>query len=118
MAVAKSPSISAEALLQRARDLVPVLKQRAGQAEKLRHIPEETVRDLTESGLFEIPTPAMFGGNGHEIDLMFRVAMELGRGCGSTAWCYSVMSIHNWPGRGRARAGRTRGAPPGAGRRR
>jgi len=96
MAIAGSPSISAETLLQRARDLVPVLKQRARQAEELRHIPEETIQDLRDAGLFHIPTPAKFGGNGHEIDLMFRVAMELGRGCGSTAWCYSVLSIHNW----------------------
>lgn len=96
MAVANSPSVSAETLLQRARDLVPVLKQRARQAEELRHIPEETIRDLKDAGLFQIPTPAMFGGNGHEIDLMFRVAMEVGRGCGSTGWCYSVLSIHNW----------------------
>jgi 3-hydroxy-9,10-secoandrosta-1,3,5(10)-triene-9,17-dione monooxygenase len=22
--------------------------------------------------------------------------MELGRGCGSTAWCYAVWDIHNW----------------------
>jgi 3-hydroxy-9,10-secoandrosta-1,3,5(10)-triene-9,17-dione monooxygenase len=96
MAIADSPSVSAEALLQRARDLVPALKQRAREAEELRRIPEETVRDLTDAGLFRIATPSRFGGNGHEIDLMFKVAMELGRGCGSSAWCYSVMSIHNW----------------------
>jgi alkylation response protein AidB-like acyl-CoA dehydrogenase len=82
--------------MQRAAELVPVLKTRAREAEELRHIPEATIRDLRESGLFDIATPQRFGGNGHEIDLMFRVAMELGRGCGSTGWCYSVMSIHNW----------------------
>jgi alkylation response protein AidB-like acyl-CoA dehydrogenase len=96
MAVANTPSVSAETLLQRASDLVPVLRERAHKAEELRHIPEETVQDLRDAGLFQIPTPVMFGGNGHEIDLMFRVAMELGRGCGSSAWCYSVLSIHNW----------------------
>jgi 3-hydroxy-9,10-secoandrosta-1,3,5(10)-triene-9,17-dione monooxygenase len=87
---------SPEGLLQRAADLVPVLKQRTRQAEDGRRIPEETVRDLRDARLFDIATPGRFGGTGHEIDLMFRVAMELGRGCGSSAWCYSVMSIHNW----------------------
>lgn len=96
MSVEAKPRESAEALLQRAADLVPVLKQRARHAEELRHIPEETISDLKAARLFDIPTPSRFGGSGHEIDLMFRVAMELGRGCGSTAWCYSVISIHNW----------------------
>lgn len=96
MSVANSPSISAETLLQRAADTVPALKTRARQAEELRHVPEETIRELKDAGLFQIATPRRFGGNGHEIDLMFRVAMELGRGCGSTAWCFAVLSIHNW----------------------
>ena len=96
MSVETRPTVAAETLLQRAVELVPVLKQRAREAEELRHIPEETIRDLRDAGLFNIATPARFGGTGHEIDLMFQVAMELGRGCGSTAWCYSVLSIHNW----------------------
>ncbi len=96
MAVANTPSVAAETLLQRARDFVPVLRERAQRTEELRHIPEDTVRDFKEAGLFQIATPAMFGGNGQEIDLMWRIAMELGRGCGSSAWCYSVLSIHNW----------------------
>ena len=96
MSVEARPAVSAETLLHRAGELVSVLKRRARQAEELRRLPEDTVRDLKDAGLFDIATPARFGGNGHEIDLMFRVAMELGRGCGSTAWCYSVLSIHNW----------------------
>src|SRR5581483_138857 len=90
------PAISRDELLQRAAALVPALKQRAQKAEDLRQMPPETVADLKASGLIDIATPERFGGNGHEIDLMFNVAMELGRGCGSTAWCYAVWDIHNW----------------------
>jgi 3-hydroxy-9,10-secoandrosta-1,3,5(10)-triene-9,17-dione monooxygenase len=89
-------SVPRDQLIGRAVDLLPVLKQRAPGAEKLRQIPAETVRDLKAAGLFQIATPRRFGGNGHEIDLMFDVAMELGRACGSSAWCYAVWSIHNW----------------------
>ncbi len=96
MSVANTQTESADVLLQRAADLVPVLKQRARQAEELRRVPEETIQDLKDAGLFKTATPQRFGGNGHEIDLMFRVAMELGRGCGSSAWCFAVLSIHNW----------------------
>jgi 3-hydroxy-9,10-secoandrosta-1,3,5(10)-triene-9,17-dione monooxygenase len=43
-----------------------------------------------------IATPARFGGNGYEFNAGFEVSMELGRACGSTAWCYSVWASHNW----------------------
>ena len=46
--------------------------------------------------MLEIATPERYGGNGHEIDLMFEAAMEIGRGCGSAAWNYAVWDIHNW----------------------
>jgi 3-hydroxy-9,10-secoandrosta-1,3,5(10)-triene-9,17-dione monooxygenase len=88
--------VSRDELLQRARALVPALRERAQQTEELRQMTPETVADLKASGLLDIATPERFGGNGHEIDLMFNVAMELGRGCGSTAWCYAVWDIHNW----------------------
>jgi 3-hydroxy-9,10-secoandrosta-1,3,5(10)-triene-9,17-dione monooxygenase len=37
-----------------------------------------------------------FGGLGLDFDVVFDVAAELGRGCGSTAWCYSIWASHNW----------------------
>jgi alkylation response protein AidB-like acyl-CoA dehydrogenase len=92
----QQPAVSAEELLERATALVPVLKDRAFKAEAMRQIPEETVAEIKDAGMVRIATPERFGGNGHEIDLMFRVAMELGRACGSTAWCYAVWTIHNW----------------------
>jgi alkylation response protein AidB-like acyl-CoA dehydrogenase len=88
--------VSREDLVKRAADLVPVLKARAAETEKARQIPPETVSDLKGAGLFRIPTPEKYGGYSHEIDLMFEVAMQIGRGCGSAGWCYSVWSIHNW----------------------
>ena len=60
-----------EELVRRAAELVPVLKERAAQ-------------------------PVRFGGLGLNFDVVFDVAAELGRGCGSTAWCYSIWASHNW----------------------
>lgn len=82
--------------IARARELVPVLKERAAHAEQLRQVPPESVRDLLDSGLVHIGIPDRFGGHGFDVDTMFEVSMELGRGCGSTAWCYSIWSAHNW----------------------
>jgi 3-hydroxy-9,10-secoandrosta-1,3,5(10)-triene-9,17-dione monooxygenase len=83
-------------LLRRASQLLPVLKERAPRAEQLRQIPPETVRDLVAAGLIRIGNPQRYGGHGVELDVAFDVAWELGRGCGSTAWCYSLWTVHNW----------------------
>lgn len=82
--------------LQRASALVPTLRERAVQAEQLRQVPPESVRDLRDSGLIRMAAPERFGGTGLDIDTTFAVSSELGRGCGSTAWCYAVWAAHNW----------------------
>jgi 3-hydroxy-9,10-secoandrosta-1,3,5(10)-triene-9,17-dione monooxygenase len=82
--------------VRRASALVPVLKERAAQTEQLRQVPPESVRDLLDAGLVRIGNPERFGGPGLDLDTVFAVAGELGRGCGSTAWCYAVWATHNW----------------------
>ncbi|HLF76876.1 MAG TPA: acyl-CoA dehydrogenase family protein [Dehalococcoidia bacterium] len=76
--------------------LIPTLKQRAAQTEDLRQIPAETIGDLADAGLLRVANPKRFGGYEYDVDLLSEVTMELGRGCGSTAWCYSVWLVHNW----------------------
>jgi 3-hydroxy-9,10-secoandrosta-1,3,5(10)-triene-9,17-dione monooxygenase len=81
---------------RRASALVPLLKARAARAEQLRQVPPESVADLVASGLIRIGNPERHGGQGLDIDAAFEVGWELGRGCGSTAWCYSLWTVHNW----------------------
>jgi 3-hydroxy-9,10-secoandrosta-1,3,5(10)-triene-9,17-dione monooxygenase len=75
---------------------LPKLKERAVAAEEQRRLPAESIADLREAGLFRIAVPARYGGLCDDLDLMYDVAWELGRACGSTAWCYSVWAIHSW----------------------
>ncbi len=85
-----------EELIARARALVPVLKSRTAKAEALRQVPEESIQDLHDSGLFRILQPRRVGG----AELPFRAIIEtsaiLGRGCGSTAWVYGNLASHHW----------------------
>jgi 3-hydroxy-9,10-secoandrosta-1,3,5(10)-triene-9,17-dione monooxygenase len=87
---------SSAELLERATSLLPVLKGRAARTEQLRQIPPETVKDLLASGLIRIGNPDRYGGLGLDIDTGHAVAWELGRACGSTAWCCSLWIVHNW----------------------
>src|SRR5918992_980964 len=89
-------SVTREELLCRATALLPVLKERAARTEQLRQIPPETVQDLISSGLIRLGNPQRYGGLGIEYDMAFDVAWELGRACGSTAWCYALWTVHNW----------------------
>src|SRR3977135_3336847 len=58
-------------MLERARQLKPVLAQRAEECERLRRLPDETERDLHEAGLFRIAQPARVGGAGLDVGVFF-----------------------------------------------
>ena len=75
---------------------MPVLAQRAFEAERQRPLPSETVTDLREPGLLLAGRPERFGGHAVDFDTLMEIAAILGEGCGSTAWCYAVWVNHNW----------------------
>lgn len=89
-------ALSAPELLQRASDLLTILKERAARTEELRHVPEESVADLMASGLYRIGVPKMFGGLNVGYGVVLDVAAELARGCPSTSWCYGLWAAHAW----------------------
>jgi 3-hydroxy-9,10-secoandrosta-1,3,5(10)-triene-9,17-dione monooxygenase len=89
-------SVTREEIIRRASALVPRLRERAERTEKLRRLPDETIADLIDAGLFRILTPERFGGLGLDFDAKLEVTLELGRGCGSTAWNYSILTTHSW----------------------
>ena len=91
-----TPATTPSELLHRAQALLPALRERAAATEQLRRIPAETVKDLTSSGLVRAGTPPRYGGHDVDIDTGHAVAWELGRACGSTAWCCSLWIVHNW----------------------
>ncbi|MBT5457338.1 MAG: hypothetical protein HOK82_12075, partial [Rhodospirillaceae bacterium] len=88
--------ISGAELVARAAALVPALRERARVAEEAGRIPEETVADLQEAGLFRAVVPKRFGG--HEVDFKYipQIFRELGRGCTSTAWTMGFLIYHNF----------------------
>lgn len=88
--------LTPEELLKRAADLVPVLEARAARTEELRRIPSETVNDILSSGLYQIGVPKFFGGLDVDYGLALEAAAELGRGCASSSWCYSLWAAHAW----------------------
>ena len=56
-----------------------MLRERARATEDLRHIPQETVYDLTNAVFFRIISPKSLGGFELVIDTLEEVVLELGR---------------------------------------
>ena len=88
--------VNREELVRRAKELVPALRERASLTEKLRQIPQETLDDFRASGILRAAQPARFGGYDLDYPVVLDIAAELGRGCGSSAWCYGIWAAHNW----------------------
>jgi 3-hydroxy-9,10-secoandrosta-1,3,5(10)-triene-9,17-dione monooxygenase len=78
------------------RELLPVLRERAQEAEDGRVVPSDSVKALEGTGFFRLLQPAAFGGL--EADpLTFYTAVRLiASACGSTGWVASVLGVHPW----------------------
>jgi 3-hydroxy-9,10-secoandrosta-1,3,5(10)-triene-9,17-dione monooxygenase len=87
---------SREELLGRADDLLPKLRERAQQAEDIGRMPDETVRDFHDSGLFRAFQPASIGGSELELGDLIEFGDIVGRACGSSAWNLTNLSSHHW----------------------
>lgn len=82
-------------LLQAARDLVPVLRQRAEEISRTRHVSDEIYGLLADAGLTSLLRPAKYGGRELGAELVFSISRELAKGDGSVAWVYSVLASHD-----------------------
>lgn len=91
---APDSATTANVLIARARALAPVLRSRAATAEAARRIQPETIADLRRAGLFRIFQPARYGGLDLDLENLVHITYELGQGCGSAAWVYSVVTFH------------------------
>ena len=88
--------VAYETALQRARDLVPRLRERAPAAEAARVLPGETVADLHASGLLRSLQPKRWGGMEFDFIAYVDLPYELARGCPSTAWSLGNLQVHHW----------------------
>lgn len=79
-----------------ARDLAPVLRDRAADTDTLRRLPDENVADMKEAGLFRVLQPARCGGWQMDFHAHLDVVEEIAAGCGASGWCLGVLQIHSW----------------------
>src|SRR5215212_7500894 len=83
-------------LLERARELIPRLAERAPATTAARNLPPETIAEYRETGILRILQPRRFGGLQGRFSLFSRIVEELTFGCASSAWVYAVLAEHQW----------------------
>jgi 3-hydroxy-9,10-secoandrosta-1,3,5(10)-triene-9,17-dione monooxygenase len=86
---------SAEILLERARSLVPFLREKSDEINASRRVTDEVWQRLVDAGLVELLRPLRFGGVAAPMELMLRIAQQLAVGDGSVGWVYAVLSSHD-----------------------
>jgi alkylation response protein AidB-like acyl-CoA dehydrogenase len=79
-------------LIQRAESLVPLLRKNAIAAERLRRLPDESVRALDEAGIFRMVQPVHRGGFGTDPQTISKVTTLIASGCPSTTWIMLIYS--------------------------
>jgi len=83
-------------LIARARAMIPTMRARAAEADRLRRIPDETDREFRDAGFYRLLQPAMFGGLELDYGAHFELACEIARGCPSSGWALSITACHSW----------------------
>src|SRR6266487_3534415 len=83
-------------LVERARQLVPHLRQRVKEMDQLGYLPEATVQELQDAELFQLTIPRIYGGQQVDIRTYMDVVAEIGRGDASTAWTVAIINGANW----------------------
>ena len=89
-------NVGYEEAMGRAREIVPVLRERAQKCEDARVLLPENEKLLHETGLFRYHQPKRFGGMELPFVAVVDITSELARGCPSTAWNVGNLGCHHW----------------------
>lgn len=89
-------TVSHDEAVRRAREIVPVLRERAQAAEDAGVLIRENEQLLHETGLFRYHQPKVFGGMELPFVAIVDIVSEIARGCPSTAWNVGNLGCHHW----------------------
>ena len=78
------------------RDLLPGIRERAGQTDEQRRIPAESIAELTAAGVFRMLQPKRYGGLETAPLHFYEVVRDIAGACGSTGWVAAVLGVHPW----------------------
>lgn len=87
---------NSQAVLDGIRDLLPTFRERGDEAEKLRQVPDASVKQLEETGFFRMLQPQRFDGLESDPVDFFTAVKLIASADGSHGWISSVLGVHPW----------------------
>ena len=84
--------LSAAELLEHGLRLRPRLVARQQETERLRRLPEATMREFHDAGILRVIQPAAFGGFEADFICQIDLTCEIGRSRGISGWVHAVLS--------------------------
>ena len=87
---------TAEVLIARARDLIPLLQEAGPGHDASKRISNDVAARLRGAGFFKICQSTENGGYGMRPSVLWRVTREIARGDSATAWILSLAGLHPW----------------------
>ncbi|MGO9607431.1 MAG: acyl-CoA dehydrogenase family protein [Candidatus Binataceae bacterium] len=91
---APEPALSPEAMIARAREMRPMLRERQLECERAGRILPATHKQFVEAGFYRIVQPRRFGGYEFDLPAFHRVMIEIARGCPSSGWVLALTAGH------------------------
>ena len=85
-----------QAVLDAVRDLLPTFRERADETERLRVVPESSIKELADTGFFRLLQPKRFDGFEADPLTFYTAVRDIASACGSTGWVSSVVGVHPW----------------------
>ncbi|MGH3439176.1 MAG: 3-hydroxy-9,10-secoandrosta-1,3,5(10)-triene-9,17-dione monooxygenase oxygenase subunit [Sciscionella sp.] len=86
----------AEDVLAAVTSLLPALAERAASTDERRRVPEESIRELSDAGVFAMLAPKRFGGTECDPGRFYEAVRAIGGACASTGWVAAVLGVHPW----------------------
>ena len=83
-------------LVERIRELVPMVEAHAAQAERERKPVDAVMRAIEDTGAYKFFVPKRYGGFEFSLKSFIEIGMLLGEGCLSTGWVVTFCMEHNW----------------------
>ena len=93
-ATAPDMRISLDEIRTRTEALLPGWRERAGETERNRMLPKETIDELYDAGLLQLFAPARYGGLELDWPAIVHASRIAARACASTGWMISVVGGH------------------------
>ena len=85
-----------QSVLDGVRDLLPTFRERADEGDRLRVVPEASIKELEETGFFRLLQPARYGGFEADPVDFYTAVRDIAAADGSTGWVSSVVGVHPW----------------------